>query len=149
MKCLITGAGGFVGSYLLKELKRSYTDFLGIGIQSGPNITEDLELPKSYRSVVCDIRNLNQVCSIIHEFSPDVIFHLAAQPFVPKAVEDPGETLEINIHGTLNLLESLRSLKESSFRLYFFFRCLWKRSGILSSSYRIGRPCSSQSVFFF
>nr|WP_000649928.1 GDP-mannose 4,6-dehydratase [Leptospira interrogans] len=112
MKCLITGAGGFVGSYLLKELKRSYTDFLGIGIQSGPNITEDLELPKSYRSVVCDIRNLNQVCSIIHEFSPDVIFHLAAQPFVPKAVEDPGETLEINIHGTLNLLESLRSLKK-------------------------------------
>lgn len=92
MKCLITGAGGFVGSYLLKELKQSYTDFLGIGIQSGPNITEDLELPKSYRSVVCDIRNLNQVRSIIYEFSPDVIFHLAAQPFVPKAVEDPGET---------------------------------------------------------
>ncbi|EMJ91161.1 GDP-mannose 4,6-dehydratase [Leptospira alstonii] len=112
MKCLITGAAGFVGGYLLKELKHSYTDFLGIGIQPGPDRKEDSELPRSYRSAVCDIRNLDQVRSIVHEFSPDAIFHLAAQPFVPKAVEDPGETLEINVHGTLNLLESLRSLKK-------------------------------------
>ncbi|ASV13381.1 dTDP-glucose 4,6-dehydratase [Leptospira santarosai] len=112
MKCLITGAAGFVGGYLLKELKESYTDFLGIGIQPGPDIGKDSKLPRSYRSVVCDIRNMDQVRSVIHEFSPDTVFHLAAQPFVPKAVENPGETLEINVQGTLNLLESLRSLKK-------------------------------------
>ncbi|RHX95011.1 dTDP-glucose 4,6-dehydratase [Leptospira yasudae] len=112
MKCLITGAAGFVGGYLLKELKESYTEFLGIGIQPGPDIEADLALPRSYRSSVCDIRNPEQVRSIIHDFSPDAVFHLAAQPFVPRAVEDPGETLEINVHGTLNILESLRSLKK-------------------------------------
>ncbi|MBF3375836.1 GDP-mannose 4,6-dehydratase [Leptospira borgpetersenii] len=113
MKCLITGAAGFVGGYLLKELKESYTDFLGIGIQPpGPDIEKDPELPQSYRFVVCDIRNIDQVHSVVHEFSPNTVFHLAAQPFVPRAVEDPGETLEINVQGTLNLLESLRSLKK-------------------------------------
>ncbi|AYV56147.1 dTDP-glucose 4,6-dehydratase [Leptospira kmetyi] len=112
MKCLITGAAGFVGGYLLKELKESYSEFLGVGVVPGPNVEEDSELPRSYRSSVCDIRNLEQVRKIIHEFAPDTVFHLAAQPFVPRAVEDPGETLEINVHGTLNILESLRSLQK-------------------------------------
>lgn len=112
MKCLITGAAGFVGFYLLKELRESYTDFLGIGVHSGPNPADDPDLPRSYRSVICDIRDPEQTRKLIADFSPDTVFHLAAQPFVPRAVEDPGETLEINVHGTLNVLESLRSLKK-------------------------------------
>ncbi|PJZ62898.1 GDP-mannose 4,6-dehydratase [Leptospira adleri] len=112
MKCLITGAAGFVGVYLLKELKDSYSDFLGIGILPGPNVEDDPELPKTYRSTICDIRNGNQVREIIQEFSPDAVFHLAAQPFVPRAIEDPVETLEINVQGTLNILEALRGMKK-------------------------------------
>ncbi|XDD50399.1 GDP-mannose 4,6-dehydratase [Leptospira sp. WS92.C1] len=112
MKCLITGAAGFVGFYLLKELKESYSDFLGIGIHPGPKIDDDIDLPRSYRSAICDIRNLEHVGELIQAFSPDTVFHLAAQPFVPRAVEDPGETLEINVQGTLNILESLRRLKK-------------------------------------
>ncbi|WP_039948377.1 GDP-mannose 4,6-dehydratase [Leptospira fainei] len=102
MKCLVTGAEGFVGTYLVRELlKRSGYDVLGLGVRD-----QSRDLPFPFR--VCDLRDYNNLSNLLRDFVPDLVFHLAGQAFVPRAIEDPYETLEINVGGTLNLLELLR-----------------------------------------
>ncbi|TGK06994.1 NAD-dependent epimerase/dehydratase family protein [Leptospira semungkisensis] len=102
MKYLVTGAEGFVGSYLIQELlKKSGSELLGLGLH--PKIKD---LPFSYQA--CDLRDPSSIHSILSEYTPDIIFHLAGQTFVPRAIEDPNETLTINVGGTLNLLEWFR-----------------------------------------
>ncbi len=102
MKCLVTGAEGFVGSYLTKELlKNSDWELLGLGVRP-----TDKEFAFPYRT--CDLRDLPSLSSALNSFSPDIVFHLAGQAFVPRAIENPGETLMINVGGTLNLLELFR-----------------------------------------
>ncbi|EPG73680.1 NAD dependent epimerase/dehydratase family protein [Leptospira fainei serovar Hurstbridge str. BUT 6] len=54
------------------------------------------------------MRDYNNLSNLLRDFVPDLVFHLAGQAFVPRAIEDPYETLEINVGGTLNLLELLR-----------------------------------------
>ena len=55
-----------------------------------------------------DIRDGSKVASIIKEFGPDYVFHLAAQPLVRLAYDDPVDTWATNVLGTLNVLEALR-----------------------------------------
>ncbi|TGK02986.1 NAD-dependent epimerase/dehydratase family protein [Leptospira langatensis] len=102
MKYLITGADGFVGSYLIQELlQKSGSELLGLGLHPK---TKDL----SFQYRACDLREPSSIHSILSEYTPDIIFHLAGQTFVPRAIEDPNETLTINVGGTLNLLEWFR-----------------------------------------
>ncbi|BDA80476.1 dTDP-glucose 4,6-dehydratase [Leptospira kobayashii] len=90
IKALITGGTGFVGKYLVSSLN-----------QSGEY---DISLFSA------DIRDKEETERVVFSTKPSVVFHLAAQPFVPRAIEDPWETEEINVRGTLNLLESLHRL---------------------------------------
>lgn len=102
MKYLVTGAEGFVGSYLIPELtKGSGSELLGLGMN--PKNTEF-----SFPYKVCDIRNLQSLEQVFESYSPDVLFHLAGQTFVPRAIENPEETLLINVAGTLNILECFK-----------------------------------------
>jgi GDP-mannose 4,6-dehydratase len=110
-RVLITGAGGFVGSYLARNLLgkgtsvyglvRDHTDSGSPAEESGSGksrmvrITGDLE----------DIRSLDRAMEIS---TPDIVFHLAAQSYVPRSFSDPLETTRINCIGTNNLLESVR-----------------------------------------
>ncbi|TGK18114.1 NAD-dependent epimerase/dehydratase family protein [Leptospira fluminis] len=101
MKCLVTGAEGFVGTYLVRELlKRPGCEVLGLGLREQTKTS-------SFAFRACDLRDSANLARVLDDFAPDVVFHLAGQAFVPKAIEDPIETLEINVGGTLNLLESL------------------------------------------
>lgn len=58
-----------------------------------------------------DIRDKQSLFSAVSTIDPEVIIHLAAQPLVRESYKNPMETFEINVIGTLNLLESTRSLK--------------------------------------
>lgn len=105
-KCLITGIGGFVGSVLKDELNESMPELELHGlIRSG-----ELTGKKDYFIHEMDIRDTVSVSTLIQSIQPDLVFHLAAQPFVPKAILDPWGTLDINVKGTLNILESLKNL---------------------------------------
>lgn len=119
---LITGASGFVGPYLVEELKKKNANIYGL-------VMENCEGAKSKNSMECRLRgkinlvrgNLADITSLanaIDESQPDFIFHLAAQSFVPRSIENPLETHEINCNGTINLLEAVR-MKDNNSKLIF------------------------------
>lgn len=113
-KCLITGIAGFVGSYLRTSLLRQFPEIELYGIHrtgENGNYTD-------YNRYELDIRDSEAVSNLIRNIKPDLIFHLAAQPFVPKAISDPWETLDINVKGTLNILEALKQLERPCRMVY-------------------------------
>jgi len=59
--------------------------------------------------IKCDIRDYNAVNEALNKSSPTIVFHLAAQAIVGKANESPLPTFQVNVNGTLNLLEALRN----------------------------------------
>ncbi len=106
MRALITGAGGFVGDHLCAYLLE-HTDWELLGTVY-PQMPEDPWPAPRLRLVHADLRNAEQVQGIVEGFGPDLIFHLAAQSFVPASFADPWDTLENNIRGQLNILEVVR-----------------------------------------
>lgn len=110
MNCLVTGANGFVGKYLISELKDKYDKIYCIGL--GEETGQDFEL------ISIDIRDEKSVDSIVRSLEPDVIFHLAAQASVPVAIGNPQDTLDTNVKGTLNFLVSLAKAKKTTRFLY-------------------------------
>lgn len=112
-KVLVTGHTGFKGCWLCKILLMSGADVLGYALEpnTSPNLFNLLDLDKEMTSVIADIRNLQNLKKAINDFQPEIVFHLAAQPIVRESYKNPIETYEINVMGTVNLLEVLRECK--------------------------------------
>jgi len=95
VRALVTGAGGFAGKYLVRHLREEGHDAVATGRESdGCEFTLDLNDVQSIRTAVETSR-------------PDVVFHLAAQTFLPEAAHRPIHTYETNILGTARLLAAL------------------------------------------
>ena len=114
MRALITGLTGFVGSHLAEYILAEHpqTEIFGIKRWRSPkdNVRHLLNNPK-IQIYDCDLRDLGSLIRVFGEVKPDVIFHLAAQSFVTTSYMAPVDTLDCNIGGTANLLESIRILK--------------------------------------
>lgn len=112
MRVLITGITGFVGSHLVEYILANHpqTEIHGIKRWRSPkdNIRHVLDKMKLYD---CDLRDLGSLIRVFGDVKPDVIFHLAAQSFVPTSYNAPADTLDTNVIGTCNLLEAVRILK--------------------------------------
>lgn len=107
---LITGHTGFKGSWLWLLLEQLGANVRGISIHDSIGsswIHSDFNRSESIRA---DIRDENLCMNIIKEFRPEFVFHLAAQPLVKVGIDDPKETAEINIIGTINLLNAMREV---------------------------------------
>ncbi len=100
---LVTGASGFVGRHLI-NLLQSKTSWSLVGVQGHPGPREP-----GVRQVVCDLLDADLTSRVIERYRPDILFHLAAQAYVPKAVANPAETLVNNAVSQVNLLESCRA----------------------------------------
>lgn len=109
---LVTGNTGFKGSWLCAWLSLLDAKVTGIsnGIPTSPSHFESLKLESKAEWYEEDVRDLNSVRQIIESSNPDFIFHLAAQPLVRESYEDPVTTIETNVIGTMNVLESLRQI---------------------------------------
>jgi CDP-glucose 4,6-dehydratase len=67
-----------------------------------------LDSEKSIEHIIGDIRNFELINNTIKNFNPDIVFHLAAQPLVRDSYDDPRYTYNVNIMGTVNVLEAIR-----------------------------------------
>ena len=105
---LVTGHTGFKGSWLVYWLKELGANVIGysIDIPTKPNHIELLNL--DIISVVGDIRDLDKLNQVFTQYKPDIVFHLAAQALVRLSYENPIETYETNIMGTLKVFEACK-----------------------------------------
>ena len=107
---LVTGVAGFIGSSLAEALLGAGQTVVGLdNLTTGK--TENLRLLESlggarFYPVEGDIRDAN-VCLAAAE-GVDVILHQAALPSVPRSINDPITSNEVNVTGTLNILEAAR-----------------------------------------
>ena len=112
-KVIITGHTGFKGSWLSAWLILLGAKVIGISddFTTNPSHFKSLKIKKKIKHYSEDIRNRKMIKKIFMKHEPDFVFHLAAQPLVKTSYIDPVKTFETNMLGTLNILESLRLLK--------------------------------------
>lgn len=106
---LVTGGTGFVGSHLVEALINQKNHVITTFQALNPRsyfLTQRLD--QKVTMVPCDVSDFEKVFDLVTKFEIDTIFHLAAQPLVGVAYHNPKRTLETNILGTTNVLESGR-----------------------------------------
>jgi UDP-glucose 4-epimerase len=107
MKSLVTGGAGFIGSHLVDALAVRGDEVLVLDdLSSGKreNLASALEADVQVAEV--DVADAQTVRGAIEGFSPESVFHLAAQIDVRRSMEDPGFDARLNVVGTVNVLEA-------------------------------------------
>jgi GDP-4-dehydro-6-deoxy-D-mannose reductase len=108
VRVLITGFTGFVGSHLAEHLLER-GDCKVFGLYRWRSRMENIEhLLDRVTLIEGDIADAAAMHRALSESRPDWIFHLAAQSFVPTSWTSPGETLDVNVQGQVNLFEAVR-----------------------------------------
>jgi GDP-mannose 4,6-dehydratase len=109
MKTLITGITGFVGSHLAEYILENEPDTELSGIKRWRSPLDNIRhLQHRVNLYDSDLRDLSSQIKVLSQVKPDVIFHLAAQSYVPTSYTAPADTMDTNILGTLNMLEAIR-----------------------------------------
>jgi GDP-D-mannose dehydratase len=104
-KALIIGAAGFVGPYLAEEL----SDRWGMEVHATKRSHGDQNKIKAELHTL-NILNKEEIIELLYRIRPDYIFHLAAQSSVALSWKDPGLTIDVNIKGSVNLMDAVREL---------------------------------------
>jgi len=109
-KVSITGHTGFKGSWLTIWLNMMGADVAGYALE--PLTPQDnfvlAMINKKINHRIGDVRNYDQLQELFYEVSPEIVFHLAAQPLVRESYNTPKDTYDINVGGTVNVLECCR-----------------------------------------
>ncbi len=121
IKILVTGHTGFIGSWLSIWLNELGANVIGYAL---PPYTEEdnfvlTNLEKKIRHKIGDIRNFEDIINTFNNYQPEIVFHLAAQPIVRKSYKVPKETYDVNIGGTVNILEAFRQTPSCKLLLNF------------------------------
>ena len=106
-RAFITGIGGFAGSHLAEALLRADNHVEGTvrpGGSSSPTWRSGALVPLH----PCDVRSSGGLVDAVRKAKPDVVYHLAATASVSEGEADPHGTIEVNLTGTLHLLEAIR-----------------------------------------
>ena len=106
---LVTGHTGFKGSWLCFWLKQMGAKVVGYSLEAptNPNHFELLNL--DITSIKGNIKDLEHLNTVFQTYKPDIVFHLAAQALVKYSYENPIETYETNVMGTLKVFEACRT----------------------------------------
>ncbi|WP_415399215.1 CDP-glucose 4,6-dehydratase [Synechococcus sp. W4D4] len=114
-RVLVTGHTGFKGSWLCLWLQRLGAEIYGYSLPASSDSLFTQLSPDSNQcqNYFADVRNAPRIDQCVAETKPDVIFHLAAQPLVLSSYQQPKETWDINVTGTINLLQATRNLQHT------------------------------------
>ena len=107
----LTGHTGFKGGWLSLWLQSMGARVYGYALTppTETNLFTVADIAKGMsHSTIGDIRNAEKLRQAIQVAKPDIVFHLAAQPLVRYSYEHPVETYEVNVMGTVNMLEAVR-----------------------------------------
>ena len=109
-KVFVTGHTGFKGSWLCQVLINAGASVTGYSLppQGADSLFNLLNLESKITSIIGDIRNLKDLQNAFEKAKPEIVFHLAAQPLVRESYQNPHDTYETNVMGTVNLLECVR-----------------------------------------
>ena len=117
-KVFLTGHTGFKGSWLSIWLNSLGAVVKGYALKpaTNPNLFTIAGIEGLVESDINDIRDYSALCASILEFSPDIVFHMAAQPLVRASYEKPLETYETQCYGNSEFIRSGQAMliRESS-----------------------------------
>lgn len=109
---LITGHTGFKGSWMCKILTDAGARVTGYALEppTTPSLFQLCDLGKGMRSVVGDVRDFEHLQAVFQEVRPEIVIHMAAQPLVRESYARPVYTYEVNVMGTIHVLECIRTM---------------------------------------
>lgn len=109
-KILVTGHTGFKGTWMCMILTSFGAEVTGYALEppTKPSLFELCHMSEKIHSVIGDIRDLEKLQKVFQERQPEIVIHMAAQPLVSESYERPVDTYEVNIMGTVNVLECIR-----------------------------------------
>lgn len=110
-KVLITGHTGFKGAWMCMVLLQLGAQVTGYALEppTEPSVFALSGVGSRIRSVKGDIRDLAHLQQVFDEAQPEIVIHMAAQPIVRESYRNPVYTYEVNVMGTVNILECVRT----------------------------------------
>tara|TARA_B100001093_G_scaffold520413_1_gene615567 strand:+ start:1705 stop:2754 length:1050 start_codon:yes stop_codon:yes gene_type:complete len=110
-KVLLTGNTGFKGSWMSMVLLQLGAKLYGFSERDNTNdiFFKTLGLNTKHRTFYGDISNYKKFNKIYNKIKPDIVIHMAAQPYVKKSYKIPLKTINDNVMGTVNVLEAIRN----------------------------------------
>jgi UDP-glucose 4-epimerase len=109
MRSVVTGGAGFIGSHLVDALLAAGDEVLVVdNLSSGREINLTGALQRGANLQQLDIRDASGLLSSFQALRPERVFHLAAQIDVRVSIDDPALDAEVNVIGTINVLEAAR-----------------------------------------
>jgi CDP-glucose 4,6-dehydratase len=110
-RVFLTGHTGFKGSWLSLWLFSLGAEVKGYSLipHTTPSLFNEAKVDSIVNSEIGDIRDLKLLSKSMSEFNPNIVIHMAAQTIVRYSYNNPVETYEVNVIGTVNVLEAARS----------------------------------------
>jgi CDP-glucose 4,6-dehydratase len=111
-RVFITGHTGFKGSWLCLWLQACGAKVTGYALPppTTPNHFELADAGRGITTLIGDVRDYAALKAALAEHRPEIVLHLAAQSVVKASYEDPRETYDVNVMGTVNILEAVRKV---------------------------------------
>ncbi|HSL94032.1 MAG TPA: CDP-glucose 4,6-dehydratase [Bacillota bacterium] len=111
-RVFVTGHTSFKGAWLCKMLSLAGAEVTGYSLNrpTNPNLFELSSVADLVTAVGGDVRDLDALHAAFELSRPEIAFHLAAQPIVRLSYQEPHQTFETNVMGTVNFLECLRTV---------------------------------------
>lgn len=146
---LVTGHTGFKGVWLTAWLARMGAKVSGLALAPQTPFYDAVRLDGDCSPVIGDIRERRLVADVFTAYSPEIVFHMAAQSLVGASYDDPAGTFETNLLGTVNVMEAARHCKSVRALVMVTTDKVYRNTGSTGSDggYREGDPLGGNDAY--